>query len=63
MWSRQNRGDFAPKSHGLVRNSHLHGLVRNLHLLDAVVFEGHIFLILAPNCTQFEALDSSLPQI
>ena len=22
MWSRQNRGDFAPKTHGLVRISH-----------------------------------------
>ena len=34
MWSRQNRGDFAPKSHEQykVRNSHLHGLVRNSHL-------------------------------
>ena len=38
MWSRQNRGDFAPKLHGLVRNSHLLGLVQNSHLLDAVVF-------------------------
>ena len=45
MWSWQNRRDFAPKSHGLVRNLHLHGLVwnshllvRNSHLLDAVVF-------------------------
>ena len=28
MWSRQNRGDFAPKSHEQykVRNSHLHGI-------------------------------------
>ena len=25
MWSRQNRGDFAPKTHGLVRNLHMHG--------------------------------------
>ena len=34
MWSRQNRGDFAPKSHEQykVRNSHSHGLVRNSHL-------------------------------
>ena len=25
MWSRQNRGDFTPKMHGLVRNSHMLG--------------------------------------
>ena len=25
MWSRQNKGDFAPKMHGLVRNSHMLG--------------------------------------
>ena len=60
MWSRQNRGDFAPKLHEqyMVRNSHLHGLVRNSHLVWAgakfalslmqLSSEGHIFLILAP---------------
>ena len=25
MWSRQNKGDFAPKTNGLVRNSHMLG--------------------------------------
>ena len=31
MWSWQNRGDFAPKTHGLVRNSHMLGLLCEIH--------------------------------
>ena len=88
MWSRQNKGDFAPKTNGLVRNSHMLGwlceirtcmgccvkfafawaAVRNSHLLGLLCeirtcmvqlsSKGYIFLILAPNHTQFEALDS-----
>ena len=48
MWSRQNRGDFAPKTHGLVRISHKEKVlcefrtrwcvVRISHKLGAVVF-------------------------
>ena len=32
-------------------------------ILEQLSFEGHIFLILAPNHTRFEALDSWLPEL
>ena len=48
MWSRQNRGDFAPKLHEqyMVRNSHLHGLVWNSHL-HGLVRNSHLHGIFA----------------
>ena len=93
MWSQQNRGDFTPKTHGLVRISHKEkvlcefrtrgrccanfaqgeGVVRISHKLkvlcefrtslEQLSFEGHIFLISAPNHTRFEELDSWLPKL
>ena len=69
MWSRHNRGDFAPKTHELVQNSHMLGLLCEIRTcmvgcakfalsLMQLSSEGHIFLISAPNHTRFEALDS-----
>ena len=53
MWSRQNREDFAPKSHGLVRNSHLHGWceIRTFELLIRMAIYHYRYLI----CQQFRA--------
>ena len=59
MWSWQNRGDFAPKTHGLVRISHKEKVLCEFRTsLEQLSSEGHIFLISAPNHTWFEALDS-----
>ena len=40
------------------------GVVRKFRTsLEQLSSEGHIFLILAPNRTRFEALDSRLPEL
>ena len=63
-WSQRNRGKFAPRMgcanlEGVVRVSHkLKVLCEFRTSLEQLSFEGHIFLISAPNHTRFEALDS-----
>ena len=54
VWSRRNREKFAPR----MGCANLEGVVRNFRTpLQQLSSEGHIFLILAPNHTRFEALD------
>ena len=55
MWSRQNRGDFAPHMGCCAKFKVLCEFRTSLEQLSS---EGHIFLISAPNHTRFEALDS-----
>ena len=75
-WSRRNRGKFAPRMgcvnlEGVVRISHklrtswrccvnFKVLCEFRISLEQLSSKGHIFLISAPNCTRFEALDSWL---
>ena len=63
-WSQRNRGKFAPRMgcanlEGVVQVSHkLKVLCEFRTSLEQLSSKGHIFLISAPNCTRFEALDS-----
>ena len=55
VWSRQNRGDFAPRMGCCAK---FKVLCEFRTSLDQLSSEGHIFLISASNHTRFEALDS-----
>ena len=46
---------------GCAKFAHAWAVVQNSHLLGLLSSEGHIFLILAPNRTRFEELDSWFP--
>ena len=55
LWSRQNRGDFAPR---MACCANFKVLCEFRTSLEQLSSEGYIFLISAPNRTRFEAFDS-----
>ena len=70
VWSRQKQGKIHTTQGGvrilkvLCKFRTTQGVVRNFRTsLEQLASEGHIFLILAPNHTQFEALDFLLPEL